>query len=409
MAKKTKQAVFTSVSRAIPDKMALIPSLNKDKKDISPAQKTFNRLTKQISRLKDQIGRIPERQECIRAFYEQEIHPVLMQVKEQELENMQLMSGWYERGNLTKKRIEILGGLMLDCAYYIQDRFGDDPAVTRTVEAFLERYQEAVTGISGEELKRQEIELMASMSKDVFDLDLDDLVDEAADLNDFMNKAGEKIHNRQRSAEFEGYAGSGTRKGTNASKVSSRQKLQEQLEQKSLRDIYIEMVRELHPDRAGSGPDQQLKEERMKELTQAYRDKDLFALLIMQMNWISESAQDFSGQPDTVLKQYNKIMQKQVQKLQEEYECFRYKTIPGLPAEYGSYLVASERNFHPCLYYEKKERERDLFNSRMMRKSLDSKQALNKSLDQYWQDQVELEAGSMFLDVFMKIDPGCRR
>jgi|GEM_PF-3823508 len=391
------------------DKMALIPSLNKDKQNIPPAQRTFNRLAKQISRLKDQIGRIPERQAYLHAFYEKEIHPVLTQSKDQELENLRLMSEWYDSGKLTKKRTGILGGLMLECACYIRDRFGDVLSVVQVVEDFLERYQAIVTGISVEELKRQEIELMASMSREVFGLDLDDLVDDADDLNDFLNKAGDKIHGNSWFSEFDGHAGGEAREGAGATKTTARQKIREQLEQKSLRDIYIEMVREQHPDKSVDSPDKELKAERMKELTRAYRDKDLFALLTMQMNWMNESAQDFSSQPDSVLKQYNKIMEKQVQKLKEEYECFRYKTIPGLPAEYGSFLVVRERELHAYLYYEKKGRQEELSHSRRMRKALDSKQELNKRLDDYSQDRLEPDAGQILLDVLMEIGHSHRR
>ena len=43
-----------------------------------------------------------------------------------------------------------------------------------------------------------------------------------------------------------------------------------------------------------------LKEERMKQLTKAYQEKDLASLLRMQINWLEESAKEPIDQTDDV-------------------------------------------------------------------------------------------------------------
>lgn len=76
------------------------------------------------------------------------------------------------------------------------------------------------------------------------------------------------------------------------SKREIEKEIQAEKTGKSIRGIYLELVKELHPDKEADETQRLLKEERMKQLTKAYQEKDLASLLRMQINWLEESAKE---------------------------------------------------------------------------------------------------------------------
>ena len=96
-------------------------------------------------------------------------------------------------------------------------------------------------------------------------------------------------------------------------------------------------MKEFHPDKDTDENIRQLKEERMKQLTEAYQNKDLASLLSMQLNWLEDTALDPASQTDEVLKRYNKVLRKQLSRLEQEYELLCSAPFPGVLGAYAGY------------------------------------------------------------------------
>ena len=111
--------------------------------------------------------------------------------------------------------------------------------------------------------------------------------------------------------------------------------MQEEQTLKSMREIYLELVKELHPDRETDETLRAQKEERMKQLTEAYKQKDLASLLMMQINWLQEeSAKTPQSQTDEVLKRDNKILRAQLNRLEEEFYLICQAPLSGVENAY---------------------------------------------------------------------------
>ena len=121
------------------------------------------------------------------------------------------------------------------------------------------------------------------------------------------------------------------------SKREIEKEIQAEKTWKSIRGIYLELVKELHPDKEADETQRLLKEERMKQLTKAYQEKDLASLLRMQINWLEESAKEPIDQTDDVLKQYNKVLQAQVDRLEQEYDLLCNAPFPGILGAYAGF------------------------------------------------------------------------
>ena len=90
----------------------------------------------------------------------------------------------------------------------------------------------------------------------------------------------------------------------------------EALQNKSLHTIYKQLARVLHPDLERDPEKRIFKEELMKKLTAAYDKDDLFALLQIEMEWMSHSVDAAQAHNDADIKLYNAILKEQVAELE---------------------------------------------------------------------------------------------
>jgi hypothetical protein len=102
-------------------------------------------------------------------------------------------------------------------------------------------------------------------------------------------------------------------------KQAALDKEKEELEQKSVRGIYIELAKVLHPDAEMNEEEKLWKQELMKEVNLAYEAKNLFKLLELEMTWLSKQNNYLADMPLQKLKTYNSMLQDQAAKLEFEY------------------------------------------------------------------------------------------
>jgi hypothetical protein len=129
-------------------------------------------------------------------------------------------------------------------------------------------------------------------------------------------------------------------------KQAALDKEKEELEQKSVRGIYIELAKVLHPDAEMNEEEKLWKQELMKEVNLAYEAKNLFKLLELEMTWLSKQNNYLADMPLQKLKTYNSMLQDQAAKL--EFEYFMLERDPRFSdvIEYaGMTLAASKKRF----------------------------------------------------------------
>ncbi len=95
----------------------------------------------------------------------------------------------------------------------------------------------------------------------------------------------------------------------------AKAKEEENLQQKSIRSIYLDLVKLLHPDSEMNEEEKLWKQELMKEVTVAYADKNLMKLLDLEMTWLSKQGNYLATISLDKIKVFNSILQKQVHEL----------------------------------------------------------------------------------------------
>jgi len=108
---------------------------------------------------------------------------------------------------------------------------------------------------------------------------------------------------------------------------------------KSVRAIYMDLVKAFHPDREKDQAERDRKTEIMQRVTQAYEKNDLLGLLRLQLEFERIDQTHIETLAEDQLKYYNKILREQAKELEEEMEqlSMQASAFSGKP----SYLISS--------------------------------------------------------------------
>lgn len=326
--------------------LPLSPVIKKGKTKLTYYQSEFNRLNKKIANLKNEIALIPTKEQKIRAFYKEKAKPLYDKEVELKYDYLIYLHNVYEKEKLTKTNKETLADLILDEGEGVAESIEQEEKRAEVIR-IMKKYEEIVSGLTREELELRAVEDSLSFMQFVMGIKPTDAMKNAKteqELNDAlldyleaeMSKRQAKEESKKEQKLFEGQETETTKGRKKVSRAEMKQKLQEEQTLKSMREIYLELVKELHPDREMDESARALKEEKMKQLTEAYQQKDLASLLMMQVNWLQEeSANTPQSHTDEVLKKFNKVLRSQLKKLEEEFYLLCNAPLAGVHEAYA--------------------------------------------------------------------------
>lgn len=326
--------------------LPLSPVIKKGKTKLTYYQSEFNRLNKKIANLKNEIALIPTKEQKIRAFYKEKAKPLYDKEVALKYDYLIYLDNVYEKEKLTKTNKETIADLILDEGQSVAESIEQEEKRGEVIR-IMKKYEEIVSGLTREELELRAVEDSLSFMQIVMGIKPTEAMRNAKteqELNDAlldyleaeMRKRQAKEESKKEQKLFEGQETETTKGRKKVSRTEMKQKLQEEQTLKSMREIYLELVKELHPDREMDESARALKEEKMKQLTEAYQQKDLASLLMMQVNWLQEeSANAPQSHTDEVLKKFNKVLRSQLKKLEEEFYLLCNAPLAGVHEEYA--------------------------------------------------------------------------
>jgi hypothetical protein len=112
----------------------------------------------------------------------------------------------------------------------------------------------------------------------------------------------------------------GSKKGRKKSKKQANKKEKEEVQQRSLRSIYIALAKLLHPDTETDEVLQHQKQEVLKLVTVAYDQKDLKTLLRIELEWVHKTNAQLDRLSDEKLRIYVAALRQQLKELKSELE-----------------------------------------------------------------------------------------
>lgn len=286
-------------------------------KTLSKRQKQFNSLVKKIAECRVLIDEVKKLDLELCKLGETLVTPVEKQLAEAQREWVMILHRHPAKDKLkNKKKTEFAAvmeneiGHLLNSPFFPEDE--ELHALYREYESEGRDFEEVLTEME-QDMKSGAINIM----QDMFGLDLN--------MEDFDDpeKLYEKLHAKQEEFEAEEAARQqkrATRKKTPAQSAAETKRAEaEKALNKTVKELYLELVRHFHPDRE---PDEQKRLEKteiMKRITAAYDADDHLKLLELQMELLQKGDNVFADFNDAQLEFFNKTLRRQAAELEEEY------------------------------------------------------------------------------------------
>lgn len=284
----------------------------KEKNILTKNQQLFNKLTKSIVKLEAKI--VDENDKLLRLLelYANKVRPLLSDNANLKLKLAISLADTNDRIKYTKKQKENIKDIIIDLC---NDAFSDiEP--NEEQEAFYDKWSQISYQ---DELKSQterEKELLAHTINSTFgiDLNMDEFDDSAEGMAKLQSKLREEFEKSQ-----EKDSKSKIKKKTKK-QIQNEQDLEEkeEIKNKSVRSIYISLVKVLHPDSETDIKLKYEKEEIMKKVTLAYEKKDLPTLLKLEMEWVFKETEQLDKITDDKLKIYISVLNERINELNKE-------------------------------------------------------------------------------------------
>lgn len=280
-------------------------------KTLSGAQKQFNSLSKKIEQQKKLLV---EWKETIPPYYqtvEQEYDPLIETLNQLKLQWIQLLDTFHDQPLFKKTDKAKIKHLIIDtCEELIVEMETDE------VKALFNKYGEEDFDTIKQETDAAVGEMMKSMAKNMFNLDIGDDVDLSSPekLKAFID---EKLQERGEEPTEE-ISPPPVKKTKKQLAKEAREQEEEALASKSVQEVYRKLVAVLHPDREPDAAERERKTELMQRVNIAYGKKDLLQLLALQLEIEQIDLAHLSEMADSRLKYFNKILKEQLAELEQE-------------------------------------------------------------------------------------------
>lgn len=318
------------------------------KAPLTKAQQAFNRLIKKIEKLRQSIDKETERLNRDLALYSVQIHPLEVKIVEQRKQMVRRLYPFLGCREIPgRKQREVLREVLLNHLDQIASEEGElkDEDLTAIRDAITESMPQPPQDADEDEAFLEDLkERAAADFKDMgVEVDLskfrpgmspEELFEMLAEM-EAQVKAGQTSEGKEQKARKE-------------TKTAARARMEEELRQRDLGSLYKQLAKMLHPDLEADPTLRTEKEAAMKELTTAYKRKDLHAILRLELEWISREQADVSRLTEEKLRVYNGILREQVDEL--ESRLFEVPHHPRFnPLQRFTHSLFGTRHFNPAL------------------------------------------------------------
>ncbi len=284
---------------------------------LSKQQQAFNRLVGKIEKLKLRLEETTKALNERLDFYGKKIHPVEQRRNLLNIEITKLLFRFFKNKKLLlKKERQSLKAILANQLNLISPFLESEP------DEELESIFKAIEGLSYEEARDEEYDLMMNDLQDVFDdfgfdLDIDDFHRKMTST-DFIEKMMEAEGQMKENNQKNDFKRPERKKTKKQLEKEERVKKIEEARTKNISSIYRQLAKIFHPDLERDQDMKIEKEELMKKLTVAYQNSDLHTLLSLELAWIQKEENNLGKLTDDKLSIYNEVLREQVRDLENQ-------------------------------------------------------------------------------------------
>ena len=292
-------------------------------KSMSKVQQSFNRLSKRVVDLQSEIQSEKVKLDKLQKAYSDKIPSLEKDIAGNQIKIAKTISLSTQTFKFGKRQLEKVGSVIENLCNQAFEYIEPDQETEALYDKWVDNsYQEEKDSQLFDMKKMMEDMLHSKFGKS---FDMSDLDDSPESFDRFQKKLQDECENQNKKQE-EADAAHHSKKSKKTLEKELRQKEEETMMLKSLRSIYISLVKVLHPDTETDPVEKLRKEELMKMVTVAYDEKDLTALLKMEIEWVNAECHNLDTMTDEKLKLYISALKAQVGELEDEKESLYYHT-----------------------------------------------------------------------------------
>ena len=273
---------------------------------LTPQQKRFNTLVRQIEQARQTLGAWHDNIGAYGQAHVKVLLPLRTELAAARREWVFALDALLERRGWTKVEQGTLGQLVCEAASALLDADDDDVAL----KALFDRHAE----VDYDTDRQQRMLTLKDMAEAMTGLDLGD--DEGIDTDaDLFERMQQRVQVRAAAEEAERGA-----KAANRGKTAAQQRREADARQatQSVREIFRKLASALHPDRETDATQREIKTALMQKVNQAYAADDLLTLLELQLQIEQIDASHIAGASAQRLKHYNQVLSEQLSELKTE-------------------------------------------------------------------------------------------
>ncbi|MCE7040922.1 hypothetical protein [Dyadobacter sp. CY312] len=303
--------------------------IGQPKSDLNKRQKEFNLLSEKIEQLDNLIPELENaRDEMIRRI-PTDLNPLVMEYQTFRVELVQVMDRTYEADLFRKAYLTKLSYLICENAFDLIANYGFDelkPVYNKYSETDIE------TALLLANQKTEKITDPAFL-----------LEEEIQPEKEFPENFHELPEEDQQRLKEERRA-----EKVQAKIQQAKQNLEKQKTTKSVRTVYMDLVKAFHPDRETDENEKLRKTEIMQRVTLAYQENNLLGLLKLQIEFDRIDQDHLENLTKNQLNYYNKVLKQQVEELEIQKEMVQKEisSLCGIPFQHANSYTSSIVKFN---------------------------------------------------------------
>lgn len=278
---------------------------------LSPEQKRFNTLTKQIEQaratLQDWQQQIPLYQQAHHAL----LGPLFESLDKARREWVSAIDKQLDQPGWTQPEQRLLRELLCDV---VGDLLEDQDEPDLALKDLFDRHSEVDYDTEQQNVRRA----MKGMVEAMTGMDLGDEDEHIESDEALLQRMHQQMQAEDERHQAEAEARAQAKAGRRKTAAEKRREDEEKQATQSVREVYRKLASALHPDRE---PDPQQRAEKnalMQQVNQAYEANDLLSLLSLQLKIEQVDAEHLAQASAVQLKRYNKVLAEQLAELKSE-------------------------------------------------------------------------------------------
>jgi PIN domain nuclease of toxin-antitoxin system len=331
---------------------ALQISSHRSGAELTPPQKRFNTLIRQIEQARQTLKAWHENMAVYRQAHAEVLRPLENELLAQRRQWAFALDALLAQRNWTKAERETMRELLCEAAEELLAAHEEDAEV----KALFDKHAE----VDFDTEQREMMLMMKGVTEAMTGLDLGD-AQELDTEEKLFARVEQELRERAATGQAQRQARSARRR---KSAAQQQREAEAQQATQSVREIYRQLASALHPDRE---TDAQLRAEKtalMQKANQAYAANDLLALLELQLQTEQIDPSHIANASADRLKHYNKVLAEQLAELKREIDgveigfCMEFGVSSGKamnPRKLGELLEQASRQWRTELHQQQRD------------------------------------------------------